>query len=93
MGVEADFFEVEGILLEGGAAVFSGSADPSIALLQAPVGSMYLRTDGTTWKKIGPLQNEWQMEQLQSTAIDRNLDGGGAFTVYAPSTSFDGGGA
>lgn len=45
--------------MDGGAAVFSGDSDPSISLLDLPVGSLYLRSNGEQWKKTGPLPNEW----------------------------------
>lgn len=56
-----DFFQVEGIQLDGGAAVFSGDSDPSISLQDLPVGSLYLRSNGEQWKKVGPLPNEWEL--------------------------------
>lgn len=53
-------FNVEqGISLSDKVGIFEGDADPSVTGEAAPVGSLYLRTDGTIWSKIGPLDTDW----------------------------------
>jgi hypothetical protein len=48
------------ILVLNGVDLLSGAADPSIgAGVAAPVGSLYLRTDGTLWIKTGVPNTAW----------------------------------
>lgn len=69
MGIENNFFEVEGILLENGAALYSGAESPDDPPLNLPTGSIYLRTNGDVWSKS---TNAW-------TLIGGSGPGGGAF--------------
>ena len=53
-------FNVEtGLALGDTVGIFHGSADPSVGGEAAPVGSLYLRTDGTLWSKIGVNDVDW----------------------------------
>lgn len=54
-------FEVDAVLLSGVAGILAGAGDPSVDLVPAPVGSMYLRSDGAFWRKYGLLDNEWDI--------------------------------
>jgi len=46
---------------QGDADLLFGLLDPSVSPGKAaPLGSMYLRANGTTFKKIGPLDTDWQ---------------------------------
>lgn len=45
---------------DGEAAIVFGSEDPSVAGRAAPEGSLYLRTNGVSFKKVGPLDTDWE---------------------------------
>ena len=66
-----DLFEVSGLKINEEVTILSGSIEPNIFGYSAIIGSMYLCTNGTTWKKVGALDLEWVIE---SKVID-----GGAF--------------
>lgn len=56
----ADFgFEVDELVVDEVVSVLAGAADPSIALVQRPIGSLYLRTNGEVWQKTGAVANQW----------------------------------
>jgi len=56
------FFEVEGITLNDKVDVISGSNDPRDgAGTVARMGSMLLRTNGETWKKVGIGAKDWAL--------------------------------
>lgn len=60
-------FEIpEGVLIENAAGYFSGVGAPDF---QAPVGSLYLRTDGTQYVKVldGTGTDKWTL-QVSSSA-------------------------
>lgn len=59
MGIETGFFEIEGIHLTGGSSLYSGTESPIDALIDLPIGSLYLRSDSTLWRKYGALTNQW----------------------------------
>ncbi len=67
------FFEVPGLVVNDKAAVFSGDDDPAIPGLNAPIGSLYMRTDGRHYRKTGGLDNDWG-------ETDTGGGGGGGFT-------------
>ena len=54
-------FRVEdGLSLNDVVGIFSGDVDPSTGIGQpAPVGSLYLRTTGTIYSKIGSGDTQW----------------------------------
>lgn len=53
-------FNVEqGIALGDTVGIFYGNTDPSIIGEAAPIGSLYLKTDGTIWSKIGTQDTDW----------------------------------
>lgn len=71
------FFDVEnGITLDGGLGVFSGSADPSVGGEDAPLGSLYIRDNGQLYQKVGVLTTDWIRfsqglgEAVKITALD-----------------------
>ena len=88
--MKQDIFEVEELLIENGSAIGSGSEDPRDFTTEYPIGSLYLRTNGELWKKIGSQDNEWELIGANSSS---NLDGGSAFTVFESTQIVDGGGA
>ena len=53
-------FEADELLVGGLCGIVAGSADPSTALVNAPTGTLYLRTNGETWQKVTALPNGWQ---------------------------------
>jgi hypothetical protein len=53
--------------------VFTGTADPSINNEIAPVGSLYLRSNGETWLKTGAGNSEWTLV-ANSTGIGGGTD-------------------
>jgi hypothetical protein len=57
MGLEQRFFEIDGLVISEGAALYSGSDSP--ALLDLPNGSLYMRTNGEVWYR-NPL-SIWQL--------------------------------
>ena len=59
MGIETGFFEVDGVHLTGGASLYSGSNNPIYAMINLPLGSLYLCTDATLWRKVGTLAHQW----------------------------------
>lgn len=82
-----------GLSLDGEVAILKGAADPSLVGVPAPVGSVYLRTNGELWQKYAAPDLSWR-NVVQVTAPDQhNLDGGAAFTVFDPATGIDGGSA
>jgi len=64
-------FEVEGILVDDKTGILTGDNDPSVPGLIAPVGSLYMRTNGLHYRKVGVLDNQW-------TQTDTGGGGGGA---------------
>lgn len=63
-----DAFNLEnGLALNDDVLVISGSINPMVTGEAAPVGSLYLRTDGSIWSKTGNLNTDWV----------QNLPGGG----------------
>ena len=90
--MKQDIFEVEEILIEDGSAIASGSEDPTLFTTEYPIGSIYLRTNGETWKKTGSQLNEWELFGSGGNS-SANLDGGSAFTIFESAQIVDGGGA
>ena len=90
-------FEVDELLVGEYAAILAGSADPSVALVDRPQGSLYLRTNGEVWRKSGSLPNAWVLIGTGTTTPSGvalgNVDGGFAVTNYGGGTPLDGGGA
>jgi len=60
-------------ILEGDleASVLIGSTDPSIVGKAAPVGSLYLRSDGKSYKKVGAADTDWAI----ASAAEGNATG------------------
>ncbi|MBF0181323.1 MAG: hypothetical protein HQM03_14975 [Magnetococcales bacterium] len=62
----ASAFRVGTLSLDGKVGVFSGDEDPRrLDTNSFPVGSVYFRTDGTTWKRTGPGPSDWMRECQQ----------------------------
>jgi|GEM_PF-3115827 len=52
--------EIAEIRLSNGLYIMSGAADPSAAGgVAAPIGSLYLRTNGEHWRKTGAADTQW----------------------------------
>lgn len=82
-------FEVEeGIIIEEAAGVFSGSISP--VGVSAPQGSLYLRTNGETWRKFGSNVVDWEIIESGGSGVP-NIEGGAPDTVYTADQCFDGG--
>lgn len=57
-------FSVDGLDIHGDVSVISGIDNPSLGNgVFANIGSMYLRTNGETWKKLGYLDTAWTKSQ------------------------------
>ncbi len=65
------FFLVEnGLSFDDDVTIFSGFADPSSGAGEAaPVGSVYIRTNGQLWQKFGPADTDWQLVSNEGTSI------------------------
>lgn len=57
----------QNLSLNGIATVGSGSADPSTAGFAGPVGSIYLRTNGSFYVKTGALDTNWSLTVLSGS--------------------------
>ena len=54
-------FEVPSIVINDLGGILSGTADPNVPGLNAPIGSIYLRDNagaGEHWKKVGALDTD-----------------------------------
>ncbi len=56
---------------DGRADLLFGVSDPSVTGKSAPEGSLYLRSDGISYKKIGPLDTDWE----KSTQVEGGTTG------------------
>lgn len=55
---------------DGNADLLFGTTDPSITGKLAPEGSLYLKADGVSYKKTGPLDTDWEKaSQAEGAAI------------------------
>ena len=63
-------FEADGVLISGVAGVYSGDGDPATSLFQANIGSIFLSSNGSIYKKIGGLPNQWS--QIESSYIPQD---------------------
>ena len=70
MDASSDFFEVDGIVLNGGVAIASGSINPSIDTLDLPKGSAYLRDNGEIWSKVGFANTDWILTNSQQITLE-----------------------
>jgi hypothetical protein len=89
-------FETDELLIGEAASILTGSADPRSPPLSRPIGSIYLRTNGTLWQKTGSVANQWtQLEAGDGNTGEAygNDDGGRAASIYGGTTAIDGGGA
>jgi hypothetical protein len=78
-------FEVDELSLQGDVSIIHGADDPSIALVQKPIGSLYLRMNGETWQKVGSMANQWSKIQgsgSTQTIIYGNAEGGSAQEIF-----------
>lgn len=53
------FFQVSGIILEGGLKIISGDQNPSVVGYEAPKGSVYLCHSGKLYLKTGDSDTSW----------------------------------
>jgi hypothetical protein len=60
-------FEADSLLIGDLTGILTGSGDPAVDLLDAPPGSIYLRTNGQIWQKLGVLPNDWGRMQAGVT--------------------------
>lgn len=92
-------FETDELLIQEKASILTGAADPRTVPYARPIGSIYLRTDGTLWQKTGLLANEWSQVQggegpgPGTGDSFGNADGGFADSIYGGITPVDGGNA
>ena len=57
------YFEVDGLTINDKVDILSGANDPRAGTgTDARMGSMYLRSNGETWKKVGIGPMDWAME-------------------------------
>jgi hypothetical protein len=57
------YFEVEGLTIKDKVDILAGVPDPRAGMgTDARMGSMYLRSNGETWKKIGIGTQDWALE-------------------------------
>jgi hypothetical protein len=67
-----------GINLDDLAGIFAGTADPTVLGEAAPIGSLYLRTNGMLFQKIGSADTAWMVfsqglgEAVKISATDTN---------------------
>lgn len=50
-------------------ALFAGSIDPRDTSEQAPIGSLYLRTNGEVWYKYGTGDSEWNCSDIGNNSV------------------------
>jgi len=90
-------FETDELFIQEKASILTGAADPRSVPLERPIGSIYLRTNGTLWQKTGSLANEWtQVQGGEGPGPGTgdsfgNADGGRAASIYGGLTPVDGG--
>ncbi len=65
MGLEQHFFEIDGLIISEGAALYSGIESP--VLLDLPIGSLYMRTTGEIWYRNS--LSIWQLINTGSNII------------------------
>lgn len=99
-----DCFEVEGLQLENGAAVLSGTYDPRVPpvdnikiatlLIEAPEGSVFIRINGELYQKK---EGRWARLETQAgirTAINEGdsllIENEMQYSVYANTFKIDG---
>lgn len=60
-----------GIVLNDGAGVFSGTGDPSVSGgTAAPLGSFYINvSDGSWWRKTSATDTDWTKQEIVSSAL------------------------
>lgn len=76
--ISLSFSTENGISLDDLVGIFAGSIDPSITGETAPIGSLFLRQNGTMYQKIGAADTDWIKfsqglgEAVKITANDTN---------------------
>ncbi len=68
-------FEVDAIVINDSAGIFSGSIDPTVVGFVAPVGSLYLGTGGTQCKKITTSDTGWVVVADSASTLADGYDG------------------
>jgi hypothetical protein len=68
------YFEVDGITLSDRVDILSGVLDPRAGVgTDARMGSMYLRSNGETWKKVGIGTKDWALETGSGSIDDDSM--------------------
>ena len=63
-------FSIDVLSLKDLTGIFSGDNAPSLIPQDAPIGSLYLRTNGEMWSKHGALNTEWS--RIETTSALNN---------------------
>lgn len=74
----------DGISIKGIVGIFAGADDPTISGFDAPIGSVYLRTNGLIYRKTGSINEEWNEDIVgggSSSGLANGYDGHIAVSV------------
>ena len=64
------FFLVEnGLSFDDNVSIFSGNSDPSVVGEAAPIGSLYLSTNGSLYHKFGTAYTDWALVSAESATV------------------------
>ena len=63
-------FEVDALLIGDVVGIIAGADDPSVAAQFAPIGSFYIRTNGSMYQKTGALDIDWTENISTATGVD-----------------------
>ena len=61
MASESIFRAGKGLGIDGGPEIIEGSVDPSAVSTPATIGSLYLRSNGTVYRKSGAGDTDWTL--------------------------------
>lgn len=75
MGALDKAFESDGIVLNDVVGLLGGADDPSSAGVDAPEGSLYIRTSGQIWQKSGPGDTDWTEKGTGAGSAPNSYDG------------------
>jgi len=83
-------FEVPSIVINDLGGILSGTADPNVPGLNAPIGSIYLRDNagaGEHWKKVGALDTDWNLEQTSGAGGEEDAQIAEATSITSTTSS------
>lgn len=63
------FLVENGLSFDDDVVILSGSIDPSLIGQAAPVGSLYIRTNGQLWQKFETNDVDWQLVSTEGTSV------------------------